>query len=191
MLSPTHYPSGATHQLVEPYPTRELLSRFGDLATLAPLEAARVFSKLFRSGYRPNGASVRPRVHQSSYTILTALQADVFLEARGRIDSIRNGKVSAFYDCWSTFTGAELRSKLVIQKEPMNGRVIMQLIRGAQAITIAKHEAFRMAHCFEGVQLKRVFVFTENPEPDRKELAFEDDLDGDGNTSKKEQERLM
>ncbi|QRV92959.1 AAA family ATPase [Ceratobasidium sp. AG-Ba] len=174
-------------------------------------------------------------------------EADVFLEARDRIDSIRNGKVSVFLRLLEYHTGVliltsnrirtfdrafvsrftialhypdlEEDSRMRIWREflsraqveigppkgsqpsgpkyishqditrlarkPMNGRVIKQLIRGAQAIAIAKQEPFGMAH------LERVVAITEKFESDWKELAFEDDLEGDGNTSKKDRERSM
>ncbi|KAG8787327.1 hypothetical protein FRC12_015672 [Ceratobasidium sp. 428] len=71
-----------------------------------------------------------------------------------------------------------------LSKKPMNGRVIKQLIRGAQAIAIAKQEPFGM------MQLEKVIGITEKFESDWKELAFEDDLDGD-NSAKKDRERSM
>ncbi|KAG8740936.1 hypothetical protein FRC10_003551 [Ceratobasidium sp. 414] len=71
-----------------------------------------------------------------------------------------------------------------LAKKPMNGRVIKQLIRGAQAIAIAKQEPFGMVH------LDKVVGITEKFESDWKELAFEDDLEGD-NSAKKDRERSM
>ncbi|KAG8713067.1 hypothetical protein FRC09_019124 [Ceratobasidium sp. 395] len=71
-----------------------------------------------------------------------------------------------------------------LSKKPMNGRVIKQLIRGAQAIAIAKQEPFGM------MQLEKVIKITEKFESDWKELALEDDLDGD-NSAKKDRERSM
>ncbi|KAG8782472.1 hypothetical protein FRC12_020786 [Ceratobasidium sp. 428] len=71
-----------------------------------------------------------------------------------------------------------------LSKKPMNGRVIKQLIRGAQAIAIAKKEPFGMT------QLEKVIGITEKFESDWKELAFEDELDGDS-SGKKDRERSM
>ncbi|KAG9087811.1 hypothetical protein FS749_002623 [Ceratobasidium sp. UAMH 11750] len=71
-----------------------------------------------------------------------------------------------------------------LAKKPMNGRVIKQLIRGAQAIAIAKQEPFGMVH------LDKVVAITEKFESDWKELAFEDDLEGDS-SGKKDRERSM
>ncbi|KAG9106302.1 hypothetical protein FRC07_008878, partial [Ceratobasidium sp. 392] len=71
-----------------------------------------------------------------------------------------------------------------LSRKPMNGRVIKQLIRGAQAIAIAKQEPFGMMH------LEKVVRITEKFESDWKELALEDDLEGDS-SAKKDRERSM
>jgi hypothetical protein len=91
-----------------------------------------------------------------------------------------------------------------LAKKPMNGRVIKQLIRGAQAIAIAKKEPFSMTHVskqliwhisythlhFTKTQLQKVVGITEKFESDWKALALEDDLEGDA-AGKKDRERTM
>ncbi|KAF8598968.1 P-loop containing nucleoside triphosphate hydrolase protein [Ceratobasidium sp. AG-I] len=70
-----------------------------------------------------------------------------------------------------------------LAKKPMNGRVIKQLVRGAQAIAIAKAEPMGLEH------LQKVVGITEKFEADWKELGLADELEGD--VAKADRERSM
>jgi len=70
-----------------------------------------------------------------------------------------------------------------LAKKPMNGRVIKQLVRGAQAIAIAKKEPLGLEH------LQKVIGITEKFEADWKELGLADELEGE--VAKADRERSM
>ncbi|KAG8722059.1 hypothetical protein FRC08_007480 [Ceratobasidium sp. 394] len=63
---------------------------------------------------------------------------------------------------------------LTLAKKPFNGRVIKQLVRGAQALAIAEKEPLELSH------IVTVLGITEQFEADWKELEFTDDIKGAG-----------
>ncbi|KAG8703778.1 hypothetical protein FRC09_003955 [Ceratobasidium sp. 395] len=63
---------------------------------------------------------------------------------------------------------------VALAKKPFNGRVIKQLVRGAQALAIAGKESLDLSH------INTVLGITEQFEADWKELEFTDDIKGGG-----------
>ncbi|KAG9090147.1 hypothetical protein FRC06_001200 [Ceratobasidium sp. 370] len=63
---------------------------------------------------------------------------------------------------------------LTLAKKSFNGRVIKQLVRGAQALAIAEKEPLELSHIIT------VLEITEQFETDWKELEFTDDIKGAG-----------
>ncbi|KAG9121550.1 hypothetical protein FRC07_002444 [Ceratobasidium sp. 392] len=63
---------------------------------------------------------------------------------------------------------------MTLAKKSFNGRVIKQLVRGAQALAIAEKEPLELSH------ITTVLGITEQFEADWKELEFTDDIKGGG-----------
>ncbi|KAF8603610.1 P-loop containing nucleoside triphosphate hydrolase protein [Ceratobasidium sp. AG-I] len=63
---------------------------------------------------------------------------------------------------------------LTLAKKSFNGRVIKQLVRGAQALAVAENEPLELAH------ILTVLEVTEQFEADWKELEFTEDIKGGG-----------
>ncbi|KAG8775138.1 hypothetical protein FRC12_001652, partial [Ceratobasidium sp. 428] len=63
---------------------------------------------------------------------------------------------------------------VTLAKKSFNGRVIKQLVRGAQALAIAEKEPLELSH------ITTVLGITEQFEADWKELEFTDDIKGGG-----------
>ncbi|KAG8743068.1 hypothetical protein FRC10_000450 [Ceratobasidium sp. 414] len=62
----------------------------------------------------------------------------------------------------------------MLAEKSFNGRVIKQLVRGAQALAIAEKEPLELSH------IVTVLEITEQFEADWKELEFTDDIKGAG-----------